>query len=63
MKLAKLTLAGLMAFGLAACGAVHPDQGSGAASTPAQSGALAGPQEGSPGNAHNLGTDSTTQAK
>lgn len=61
MRRAKLTVAGLMVLGLAACGGVHPDRGTGAASTPAQGGGLAGPQEGTPGNARNLGTDATTQ--
>ena len=56
----RLIVAVLTLAGLTACETAHPDQGSGAAAAPAQAGGLSGPQEGSPGNAHNLGTDSST---
>ncbi len=63
MRFATLACVGLALTALAACGGVRPQQGSGAARAPAQNGGLAGPQEGSPGNAHNIGTDSGTIAK
>ena len=51
MRIVNLALAGVLLAGLAACGHVQPDRGTGAASAPAQNGGLAGAQEGSPGNA------------
>lgn len=61
----RVLLAGLMLVGLAACGNVHPERGNGAAAVPATSGGLNGPQEGNPGNAHDLGgtPNSTTLGK
>ncbi len=56
----RLALAGLLLAGLAGCGAVHPDHGTGAAAAPATEGGLAGPQEGSPLDARNLGSGPTT---
>lgn len=49
-----------MLLGLAGCEAVHPAHGDGAASIPATSGGLSGAQEGSPGNATNVGSDNST---
>lgn len=56
----RVWLTGLLLIGLAGCGAVQPDHGSGAAAAPTTAGGLAGPQEGNPNNARNLGTDSST---
>ena len=56
----RLLLAGLMLVGLAACGELHPDHGDGASAVPTTAGGLGGPQEGSPGNATNLGSDTST---
>ena len=56
----KFLLVGLMLVGLAACGGVQPDHGTGVAAAPATAGGLTGPQEGSPGNARNLGSDGST---
>lgn len=49
-----------MLLGLAGCGAVRSDRGGGAAAIPATDGGLSGPQEGSPGNATNVGSDKST---
>lgn len=54
-----LLLAGVSLLGVAACGEVHPDHGSGAADIPATAGGLAGAAEGSPGNAANIGSNSS----
>ena len=62
-SLARMIVVGFPLAGLAGCGAVQPDRGTGAANAPAVSGGLAGPQEGNPGNAHNIGTDPTDVAK
>ena len=56
----KIVLAGLVLVGLAACGQVHPDHGSAASTTPATQGGGTGPQEGSPGNAQNIGSPGST---
>ncbi len=40
-----------------ACGAIRPDHGTGAADIPVTDGGFAGPAEGSPGNAANLGSN------
>jgi hypothetical protein len=45
---------------LAACGSVQPDRSGGAAAVPATEGGGAGPLEGSPLNARNLGSGPTT---
>ena len=45
---------------LAACGAVQPSHGTGAADVPATQGGGAGPQEGSPLSSRNLGSGPTT---
>jgi len=56
----RLLLAGLMLVGLAACGEVHPNRSGGVSAVPTTAGGLGGPQEGSPGNATNLGSDTST---
>ena len=42
---------------VAACGAIRPDHGTGAANIAVTEGGFAGPAEGSPGNAANLGSN------
>ncbi len=56
----RLLLAGFVLVGLAACGEMHPNQSGGVSAVPTTAGGLGGPQEGSPGNATNLGSDTST---
>lgn len=56
----KFLMAGLMLAALAGCGELHPVHNGGASAVPATSGGLTGPQEGSPGNAVNMGSGPTT---
>ncbi len=54
-----MLLAGLLAFCVVGCGVIHPDHGDGAADIPATQGGFAGAAEGSPGNAMNVGSNSS----
>jgi len=56
----KPLLAGLLLLGLSGCGELHPSHGTGASDVPVTDGGFGGPQEGSPGNATNLGSDAST---
>ncbi len=55
----KIVLAALILLGVAACSAVQPEHQTGAANVPATQGGGAGPQEGSPLSARNLGSGPT----
>ncbi len=52
-----LRLLWLGLLGVAACGAIRPDRGTGAADIPVTEGGFGGPAEGSLGNAANLGSN------
>lgn len=56
----KLLLIGFMLVGLAGCADYHAKTGGGPSQVPAEAGGGLGPQEGSPGNATNLGGDGST---
>lgn len=56
----KPLLAGLLLLGLSGCGEYHASHGTGASDVAATAGGFGGPQEGSPGNATNLGSNAST---